>query len=171
MLLRTQTEGKNGGGLGTRLECDNGASLIPILFWRYSMKAHSAQFIDILFQLVMSTLQGTHAVVAPFFIPARYSTNYHKIHPPPPPTPHPPPHPPTQCNNYTTGQFTSNNKRLTQESYGELEWLVTGKHSIEYAVSVGTVVMWRWVGEIESAMFSLHIQRRYSEMKILIPSR
>ena len=27
MLLWTQTEGKNGGGLGTRLECDNGATV------------------------------------------------------------------------------------------------------------------------------------------------
>ena len=30
------------------------------------MKAHSAQFIDILFPLVISTVQGTHAVVAAF---------------------------------------------------------------------------------------------------------
>ena len=30
--------------------------------YRYNMKADSAQFIDILFPLVISTVQGTHAV-------------------------------------------------------------------------------------------------------------
>ena len=55
------------------------------------MKAHSAQFIDILFPLVISTVQGTHAVVATFLQAIKYSTIKK----------HAQNTPPTQCNNYT----------------------------------------------------------------------
>ena len=43
------------------------------------MKTQSAQLIDILFPLVISTVQGTHAVVAAFLhtckVQGKYSTN------------------------------------------------------------------------------------------------
>ena len=58
-----QTEGKNGGCLETRQECDN-SLIVTILFWRYSVKEKSAQFIHVLFPLVISTVKGTYAVVA-----------------------------------------------------------------------------------------------------------
>ena len=55
----------------------------------------SAQLIVILFPLVICTVQGTHAVVAAFFIPARYTRKiWYKLK-----------HlSPTQCNNYTSLQ-------------------------------------------------------------------
>ena len=49
------------------------------VFWRYNVKAQSAQLIDILFPLVIKYTQGTHAVVAGFLhtckVQGKYSTN------------------------------------------------------------------------------------------------
>ena len=40
--------------------------IVPILFWRYNVKAHSAQFIDILFPLVGVSLSESHTSVTAF---------------------------------------------------------------------------------------------------------
>ena len=51
-------------------------------FNRYNVKTQVCS-VDFLFPLVISTVQGTHAVVATFLIPARYTRKiWYKIYPP-----------------------------------------------------------------------------------------